>query len=165
MSEWDVNLEFVEGTSTKFWRARVEGKTLFINYGRVGTPGQTQPKDFPSHELARREFDKLLAERRKKGYVDAGRGSAADVDEDEVNDDREPDDEDDDDVSAIVAPATVQSVHMRLETGSRRVEATLYLDGNTVRMASAETYESPEAARNAHEKLKRLLAAEGYKEA
>jgi len=165
MSDWDVHLEFAEGTSTKFWRARVAGRTVYINYGRVGSAGQTQPKDFSSPELARQEFGKLVAERRKKGYVDAGAGGADNVDEDEVNDDREPDDEDDDDVPAIVPRAAVRGVRMLLDTGNRKVETMLYLDGSTVRMESSETYESPDAARKAHEQLKRLLASEGYKEA
>jgi len=171
MSNWDVELEFVEGTSSKFWRARVDGSTLYVNYGRIGSAGQTQPKDFPSQAVAQKEFDKLVAEKRKKGYVDAG-GTAASVDEDEVDDDREPDDEDDDDVPAIKpaarpAPAAaprVPGLRMQLDAGGRKVEATLYLDGKTVRMDSAETHANPDAAKKAHDRLKRLLAAEGYKE-
>ena len=42
MSEWTVHLEFVEGTSSKFWRARVDGTTVTVNYGKIGTTGQTQ---------------------------------------------------------------------------------------------------------------------------
>jgi predicted DNA-binding WGR domain protein len=180
MSNWDVHLEFEEGTSSKFWRARIEGRTLYINYGRIGSAGQTQPKDFPSPELARKEFDKLVAEKRKKGYVDAGGGSAAvgaDIDEDEVDDDREPDDEDDEDItvtqkrprvsSPAIAPAPARptgGTRMLLETGNRKVEAHIYLDGKTVRMDSIEQFASPEAAKKAHERLKKLLAGEGYKE-
>ena len=160
MSNWDVHLEFAEGTSSKFWRARLEGRTLYVNYGRIGSPGQTQPKDFPSPEVARKEFDKLVAEKRKKGYVDAG-GGAANVDDDEVDDDREPDDEDDDDVPAV-KPS--RGLRMALQSGNRKVEAVLYLEGTTVRMDSSETHGSPDAAKQAHERLKRLLAAEGYKE-
>jgi predicted DNA-binding WGR domain protein len=176
MSNWDVHLEFEEGTSSKFWRARVEGRTLYINYGRIGSAGQTQPKDFPSPELARKEFDKLVGEKRKKGYVDAGGGggAGADIDEDEVDDDREDDDEDDDDVPAIKparpvvahAPAPARpagGTRMLLESGNRKVEAHIYLDGKTVRMDSIEHYASPEAAKKAHERLEKLLAGEGYK--
>src|SRR5262245_5088966 len=173
MSDWDVHLEFEEGTSSKFWRARLEGRTLYVNYGRIGSPGQTQPKDFPSPEVAQKEFDKLVAEKRKKGYVDAGTGGgggAADVDEDEVDDDREPDDEDDDDIPAIrparpIAPAKPQvpGIRMLLETGTRKVETHLYLDGKTVRMESIEHHASPDAAKKAHDRLEKLLAAEGYK--
>jgi hypothetical protein len=49
-----------------------------------------------------------------------------------------------------------------LDAGGRKVETTLYLDGNTLRMDSQETYASPEAASKAFERLKKLLAGEGY---
>ncbi|HEX4451540.1 MAG TPA: hypothetical protein VH143_11750 [Kofleriaceae bacterium] len=45
-----------------------------------------------------------------------------------------------------------------------RRETVLYLDGNKVRMDSTETYSSPDAAKKAHERLKKMLAGEGYKE-
>ena len=47
MSEsWEVSLQVVEGGSKKFWRARVEGGSLYVNFGRIGTGGQTQVKAF-----------------------------------------------------------------------------------------------------------------------
>ena len=55
MSDWTVQLEFEEGTSSKFWRARVEGKTLYVNYGKIGTTGQTQVKDMGDHASAVKE--------------------------------------------------------------------------------------------------------------
>ena len=51
----------------------------------------------------------------------------------------------------------------QFDAGNRKVETTLYLDGKTVRMDSSETYASPEAASKAFERLKKLLAGEGYK--
>ena len=181
MSDWTVHLEFEEGTSSKFWRARLEGRTLYINYGRIGSQGQTQPKDFPSPELARKELDKLVADKRKKGYVDAGGGGVAD-DDDDVSDDIGEGDDDiyDDDAPAVRPAARVASgrpaaaprptsrpaggVRMLLESGSRKVETWIYLDGKTVRMDSTESFASPESAKKAQERLRKLLAAEGYKE-
>lgn len=180
MSDWTVHLEFEEGTSSKFWRARVEGHTLYVNYGKIGAAGQTQVKDFPTPDLANKEYDKLVREKRKKGYVDFGSGGGApDVDDDEVNDDVEDDDEDDDDVPPARAPARPAAAapprppappprppgtRLLLETGSRKVETYISLDGKTVRMESIETYASPEAAKKAHERLRKMLAGEGYKE-
>src|SRR5688500_18761489 len=185
MSDWTVHLEFEEGTSSKFWRARVEGRTLYVNYGKIGSAGQTQVKDFATPDLADKEYGKLVREKRKKGYVDAGAGGAGsggggggDVDDDdEVNDDREDDDEDDDDmpvttprarpqVSAPAAPAARPpgGVRLLLESGNRKVETYLYMDGARVRMDATETYANPEAAKKAQERLKRMLLAEGYKE-
>ena len=172
MSDWTVHLEFEEGTSSKFWRARVEGKTLYVNYGKIGTNGQTQVKDFADHAGAVKEYDKLVREKRKKGYVDAGGAGAGPVDDDD--DDGDDDDGDDDDAAVtmprarVSAPALarpqVPGVRMQLETGSRKVEAVIYLDGKTVRMDSSEHHASPDAAKKAHDRLRKLLAAEGYKE-
>ena len=186
MSDWTVHLEFEEGTSSKFWRARVEGKTLYVNYGKIGSAGQTQVKDFGDGSSAQKEYDKLVREKRKKGYVDAGGGGGGGADEDEDEDIDESDDEggddgaDEDDAPppkrpAVPAPAPARAapapaarpaggLRMVLEAGSRKVETHLYLDGKTVRMDSLESYASPEAAKKAYERLKKVLAGEGYKE-
>ena len=84
MSDWQVNLECTEGGSRKFWRARTEGATLFVNFGRIGTTGQTQVKDFPSDDAADKELQSLERSKRKKGYEDAGAaGASGGGDEDE----------------------------------------------------------------------------------
>src|SRR5260221_8689538 len=101
MSEWTVHLEFEEGNSSKFWRARVEGKTLYVNYGKIGSNGQTQVKDFPSADVATSEYEKLVREKRKKGYQDAGGGGGGgDDDEDEDNETDSDDEGGDDDEEA-----------------------------------------------------------------
>jgi len=180
MSDWTVHLEFEEGTSSKFWRARVEGKTLYVNYGKIGSAGQTQVKDFGDGSAAQKEYDKLVREKRKKGYVDSGGGGGGgDEDEDEDQDeDEDGGDEDEDEAPpkkaapaarpSVPAPAAVTrpggGLRLVLEAGSRKVETHLYLDGKTVRMDSFESYASPEAAKKAYERLKKVLGGEGYKE-
>jgi predicted DNA-binding WGR domain protein len=109
MSEWKVHLEFEEDNSSKFWRARVEGKTLFVNYGRIGTAGQTQMKELASAEAALKELDKLEREKRKKGYQDAGGGSGDGEDEDEGDDQDEDEDEDEDEDDAPKAKSAGKS--------------------------------------------------------
>jgi predicted DNA-binding WGR domain protein len=191
MSEWTVHLEFEEGTSSKFWRARVEGKTLYVNYGKIGSNGQTQVKDFGDPGAAKAEYDKLVRDKRKKGYQDpaaggAGPGGAGDDEEArEGGDDASGDDADDDGPArpakkaaakpaatarpaaaaraADTPPASVPGHRLVLEAGTRKVAATLYLDGSTVRMDSSETYPSSEAAARAFERLKQMLGGEGYK--
>jgi len=173
VSEWTAHLEFEEGTSSKFWRARVEGKTLYVNYGKIGSGGQTQVKDFADAGAATKEYEKLVREKEKKGYVAAGGGGEAPKDDD----DDEPKDEDDEDdeeaappkKAAAPKPAPIAAkpaggVRLVLEAGSRRVETTLYLDGKTVRMDAVESYATPEAAKKAHDRLKKTLIGEGYKE-
>ena len=178
MSEWTVHLEFEEGTSSKFWRARVEGKTLYVNYGKIGSAGQTQVKDFSDSGAATKEYDKLVREKRKKGYVDSGGGGGGgDEDDEDVNDDDEGGDDDEEEEAprkparaqvptpASVAPAKpTGGLRLTLEAGARKVEAHLYLDGKTVRMDSLESYGSPEAAKKAYERLRKVLGGEGYKE-
>ena len=167
MSDWTVHLEFEEGTSSKFWRARVEGKTLYVNYGKIGAAGQTQVKDFGSPELAQKEYAKLIAEKRKKGYVDQGAAPAGDGD----GADDESDDSDDAEdapppkkaAAPVAAAKPAGGLHLVLEAGARRVETVIALDGKTVRMDSVETYATPEAAKQAYERLRRMLAGEGYK--
>ncbi len=177
MSEWTVHLEFEEGTSSKFWRARVDGKTLYVNYGKIGANGQTQVKDFPSPDGAKKEYDKLVNEKRKKGYVDQGSGGGGGDDEGEGDDEDEDKDDDEDEAdeapkkkpvaapaaATVAAPRPSGGYRMALEAGNRKVETHLYLDGTTVRMDSSETYTSPEAAKKAFERLKKTLAGEGYK--
>jgi predicted DNA-binding WGR domain protein len=173
MSDWTVQLEFEEGTSSKFWRARVEGKTLYVNYGKIGTNGQTQVKDFGSHADAVKEYEKLIREKRKKGYAEAAEGGREAADADEEEGDEEGDEEAAPPKrkpaakpAAAAAPAAARGggLRMVLEAGSRKVETQLYLDGKTLRMDATESYASPEAAKKAYERLRRVLSGEGYRE-
>lgn len=180
MSNWTVHLEFEEGTSSKFWRARTEGQTLYVNYGKIGSAGQTQVKDFSDAAAATKEYNKLVAEKRKKGYVDAGGGGGGgDEDEDEDNDADDGDgDEDEDDApppKAKAAPAPAPkpaaaasgrpagATKLSLDAGNRKVETYVWIDGTTVHMDSVETYATSDAAKKAFERLKKALGGEGYK--
>jgi predicted DNA-binding WGR domain protein/cell wall assembly regulator SMI1 len=66
------SLEFHEGSSNKFWTIKLDGSKHIIEFGRVGTKGQQQSKSFDSPGAAREAFDKLVAEKLKKGYHDVG---------------------------------------------------------------------------------------------
>jgi predicted DNA-binding WGR domain protein len=179
MTDWTVQLEFEEGTSSKFWRARVEGKTLYVNYGKIGTNGQTQVKELGDPSAARAEYDKLVRDKRKKGYQDSA-GAARDPGEPEDPGEGDDDDEDGDDApppplkkaaakappaAKPAPPASAPGHRLVLEAGQRKASATLYLDGKTLRMDSSETYASPDAAARAFERLKKMLGGEGYKPA
>lgn len=60
--------EFIEGASSKFWEADVDGATFVVVYGRIGTPGQRKEKTFASADLAVREHDRKVAEKLREGY-------------------------------------------------------------------------------------------------
>ena len=190
MSDWTIHLEFDEGTSSKFWRARVDGKTLYVNYGKIGANGQTQVKDLGDPASAQAEYDKLVREKRKKGYHDGGAAAGAPDDDADDADDGDGEDADDDDEpvtvpakkpagkpsakpAAAAPPAkpaaapprpSVPGHRMALDAGSRKVETTLSLDGSSLRMESLETYATPDAAKKAFDRLKKMLAGEGYKD-
>lgn len=64
--------ELIEGTSKKFWEILVEGVSVTTRYGRIGTAGQTTAKHEVSAAAAHKLHDKLVSEKTKKGYVEAG---------------------------------------------------------------------------------------------
>lgn len=59
---------FGEGNSNKFWRIGVAEAEVMVNFGRIGTKGQTLIKSLDSPERALREAEKLIAEKLRKGY-------------------------------------------------------------------------------------------------
>ena len=63
--------EFSEGSSSKFWEIRVEGDSHTVRYGKLSTDGQTKTKEFESAVAARKDADKLIAEKTKKGYEES----------------------------------------------------------------------------------------------
>lgn len=171
MSEWKVHLEFEEDSSSKFWRARVDGKTLFVNYGKIGTAGQTQMKELANPDAAQKELEKLEREKRKKGYQDAGAGKASGGDD---GDDDDADSEDEETpkrkpagkaAAASKAPVeTGRSIQMILAAKDRTIETRVVLAGMNVRVEADERYASPVHAREAYDRLVQALSDDGYKE-
>src|SRR5689334_7399186 len=68
--------EYSEGSSSKFWEINLAGKSFTTTYGKIGSKGQTTIKTFSSEAEARKEHDKLIAEKVKKGYVPVGKPKA-----------------------------------------------------------------------------------------
>ncbi|WP_317203611.1 DUF4011 domain-containing protein [Janthinobacterium sp.] len=60
--------EFIEGTARKFWSVECTDSEVTIRFGRIGTQGQTQLKQFASAPRARQEAAKLADEKLRKGY-------------------------------------------------------------------------------------------------
>jgi predicted DNA-binding WGR domain protein len=69
--------QFNEGSSNKFWSIELREQSLIVHYGKIGTNGQAQEKSFTSAEAAKKEHDKLVAEKTKKGYVEVQVGDAS----------------------------------------------------------------------------------------
>ncbi len=73
-------LVFMDSKSSKFWNIEIKGLSHTVNYGRMGTNGQTKTKDFPTSEKAKADFEKLVASKISKGYVEqAGNSGASSV--------------------------------------------------------------------------------------
>ena len=70
-------LVFMDSSSNKFWRIELSGDSHTVTYGRAGTDGQAKTKAFADEEAARKDFEKLIAEKLKKGYVDADSATAS----------------------------------------------------------------------------------------
>jgi predicted DNA-binding WGR domain protein len=60
--------QLVEGSSNKFWAIELDQATHTVQFGRIGTAGQTQTKTYKSPEEARKAYEKLVREKVKKGY-------------------------------------------------------------------------------------------------
>lgn len=149
MSEsWKVELVFSDGKSNKFWRARTDGGTMYVNFGRIGTNGQTQVKEFGSASEAEAAMTKQAGGKRKKGYGDdpnASGGAAPAAPQ------------------APALPSEPDSVTMVLEHDGRNVELTLSYDGSVIRTEVSETYASSEAAAAAFVRIQQAMTADGYK--
>ena len=61
---------FQDFKSQKFWSIDVVGTDVTVNYGKLGTDGQTQVKNYSTAEEAEKAANKLIAEKTKKGYVE-----------------------------------------------------------------------------------------------
>ncbi|QQS52944.1 MAG: WGR domain-containing protein [Candidatus Competibacteraceae bacterium] len=148
MSEWQVSLVFQDSKSNKFWRARCVGNNLEVNFGRIGSQGQSQARRYDSPEDATRELEKQAREKHKKGYVDGDGGPSETA---------AP--------SAAIeaaAPASSQCA-LVLTLGERRLELRLSVEGNALHTHGVEHYSDASAAEAAFAQIRAALEAEGYR--
>lgn len=69
VGERPLYLECREEGASKFWEVQVQGAELTVRWGKIGTAGQRKTKTLASPEVAIREAEGLLAEKRGKGYT------------------------------------------------------------------------------------------------
>ena len=148
MSQWDVHLVFIEDKSKKFWRARKDKTDLYVNWGRIGTDGQTQLKEFDSVEACEKEYDKLVESKRKKGYVDEG----GEVEE-----------------APTEVPKTKEQkgkgkiVDLALDGGGRKIDLRIVADGTSIRTVVVEKFKTPSDAQAALARIQQAMEADGYR--
>jgi uncharacterized protein (TIGR02996 family) len=66
---------YSDATPHKFWNVELKGASFTVTYGRQGTAGTSQTKTFADEATARKEHDKLVAEKLKKGYTESTRSA------------------------------------------------------------------------------------------
>lgn len=64
MKEYRYN----DNKSDKFWRIEYNESNLLVNYGKTGSIGKFQIKEFDSNEECEKEANKLIESKIKKGY-------------------------------------------------------------------------------------------------
>ena len=57
-----------DGKSNKFWNIELKERSFTVQFGKAGTTGQTQVKEFANEAAALKAHDKLVAEKLAKGY-------------------------------------------------------------------------------------------------
>ncbi|MFZ1640682.1 MAG: WGR domain-containing protein [Candidatus Contendobacter sp.] len=150
MSEWQVSLIFQDSKSNKFWRARCLGNNLEVNFGRIGTQGQSQAKRYDSPEDAARELEKQAREKYKKGYVDGDDGPSETAATSAAIE------------AAPATPAATQCT-LVLTLGERRLKLRLSVEGNALHTHGVEHYADADAAEAAFAQVRAALEAEGYR--
>ena len=63
-----------EGEANKFWEIEIFENSFEVTYGKVGTKGRQQIKDFATNELCEKEVLKLIKSKLNKGYVELAKG-------------------------------------------------------------------------------------------
>ncbi len=144
MSDWQVELVYTDEKSNKFWRGRADGSDFIVNYGRVGSDGQTKTKDMGSADKAAAELTKVAGQKRKKGYEDSGESTPAPaaVDNTPKVENKK---------GKFVAKRAGKTVEVEVETDGAKIETEI-----------EETLASPEAAAAAYDKIVDSLVAAGY---
>ena len=76
-----ARLVCTENGANKFWEGSVDGRSLRVRFGRMGTAGQSKSKELATPEAAEHELARLVAEKRRKGYRAEGGavGEGADI--------------------------------------------------------------------------------------
>ncbi|MDB5313279.1 MAG: ligase [Gemmataceae bacterium] len=64
------SFECTEDGTAKFWEVWMDGKDVTTRWGKIGAAGQQKTKTFATAEKAKAEYDKLIAEKTGKGYVE-----------------------------------------------------------------------------------------------
>jgi predicted DNA-binding WGR domain protein len=62
--------EFIQGNQAKFWEVARRGATLTVASGRIGGAPKTRTKQLLDYMAAEQEFDRLIRDKLRRGYVE-----------------------------------------------------------------------------------------------
>ncbi len=80
MARKERRFAFRSGNSEKFWGICIDGKSLTVRFGRIGTAGQQRTKIFDDARDAERAGETLVREKTAKGYKEVqGRSARAEA--------------------------------------------------------------------------------------
>ena len=74
-----ADLIYQDEKSNKFWSIEVNGSEHTVTFGRIGTNGTSSTKQFGDAEAAQKAASKLIASKKKKGYVEMSLESSGSV--------------------------------------------------------------------------------------
>jgi predicted DNA-binding WGR domain protein len=63
-----TRLEYVKGSSSKFWEGWVSGTTFHARWGRIGKTGQSGSWEYASESDALARLNQKVSEKLRKGY-------------------------------------------------------------------------------------------------
>lgn len=66
--------EFVQGASSKFWQIELDGNVTTVTFGKIGSVGQSKPKEHPDEAKATKFYNSQIASKTKEGYVEVSDG-------------------------------------------------------------------------------------------
>lgn len=67
--------EYIQGNQAKFWEVARRGATLTISSGRIGGSAKTRTKQLADYMAAEQEFDRLIRDKLRRGYVEVEEAS------------------------------------------------------------------------------------------
>ena len=156
--------EFQEGTSSKFWEIDLQGKSFTTKFGKIGSNGQTKLKEHATEAAAKAEYEKLIAEKTKKGYaLVGGKANGTRAAAKPANADK----------PAKAAASKSSGQYFEFKDGGSSKFWEITLDGKSHRVrfgkigtpgqTSEKSFKSPGEARADHDKLVTEKTKKGYK--
>jgi predicted DNA-binding WGR domain protein len=71
--------EFIQGNQAKFWEVTRRGASLTVSSGRIGGSAKTRTKQLADYMAAEQEFDRLIRDKLRRGYVEVHAPSEPDM--------------------------------------------------------------------------------------